>query len=85
MKPYVKPEMIYEDFQLSHTIANCSPAMNHTKNDCDFDSTELFGVLNPGETVFSESTCTYSLTKFMEIYEGYCLQTGSDGYNLFIS
>ena len=67
MKPYVKPEMIYEDFQLSHTIANCSPAMNHTKNDCDFDSTELFGVLGSGETVFSENTCTYSLTKFMEI------------------
>lgn len=86
MKPYVKPELHYENFELSHTVAaNCNPSMNHSRINCEFDSDELFGVLNPGETVFAEKICTYSESEFLEIYEGYCLQTGSAGYNLFTS
>ena len=77
--------MYYENFELSHNIANCSPAMNHAKDACEYDSDELFGVLNEGETVFAEGSCTYSLTDFQKIFEDYCLQTGSDGYNLFTS
>ena len=85
MKPYVKPELIFEDFQLSHTVANCSPAMNHSKDDCDYDRDELLGLIDPGTTVFNAGQCTYSLDEFKKIYEDYCIQTGSDFYNLFTS
>ena len=85
MKKYVKPMIVYENFELSHCIANCSPAMNHSQKDCTYDSDELFGLLNSGETVFNESSCTYTLEWFKEKYEGYCMQTGSGDYNLFTS
>ena len=82
MKPYVKPELHYENFELSHTIANCGISMNHKDIDgCKYDSTMLPG-LKEGETVFTEdSTCKYGWNKF----EGYCLQTGSGSFNLFTS
>ena len=85
MKKYVKPVLIYENFELNHSIANCSPAMNHSKETCDYDSSELYGLLNSGETVFNSDNCTMTLDDFKKIYEGYCLQTGTDDYNLFTS
>lgn len=84
MKPYVKPELIFEDFQLSHTVANCSPAMNQSQSECDYDSSELAGLLEGDEKVFNDG-CTYSVEYFLSMYEDYCLQTGTEGYNLFTS
>lgn len=84
MKPYVKPVARYENFELSHSVANCSPAMNHSQETCDYDSNELFGMLESGETVFNDG-CTYTKDAFLGIYEDFCLQTGEDGYNLFTS
>lgn len=85
MKKYVKPTLVYENFELSHNIANCSPAMNHSQSNCEYDSNELLGLINPGETVFSNGTCTYTLEGFLGLFEETCLQTGTDGYNLFTS
>lgn len=85
MKKYVKPTVVYENFELSHSIANCNPAMNHSKENCDYDSNELFGYLNSGETVFNSGSCTFTLDEFREMYEGFCLQTGTDDFNLFTS
>ena len=85
MKKYVKPVLVYENFELNHSIANCSPAMNHSKDACDYDSNELFGKLDAGETVFSSGICTYTLDEFKSFYEDYCLQTGTPGHNLFTS
>ena len=82
---YVKPELIFEDFQLSHTVANCSPAMNHSKENCDYDSSELPGLIDSGTTVFNADQCTLSFDDFSKIYENYCIQTGSEIYNLFTS
>lgn len=84
MKPYVKPELIYEDFQLSHTVANCNPAMNQSETDCKYESDELFGLINSDETVFNDG-CTYSSDYFEEIFEDYCYQTGTADFNLFTS
>lgn len=85
MKKYVKPVAVFENFELNHSIANCSPAMNQSMNSCDYDSSELFGYLNPGETVFNAGACTYSLEEFRAIFEGFCIQTGADNFNLFTS
>ena len=85
MKKYVKPTVVYENFELSHSIANCNPAMNHSKTDCQYESDDLFGLIDAGETVFGEGICTYTLEAFMKISEGYCLQTNTDGMNLFTS
>lgn len=84
MKKYVKPTVVYENFELSHSIANCNPAMNHSQDSCDYDSNELDGFLNSGETVFSDR-CTYTIDEFRGIFEGFCLQTGTDDFNLFTS
>lgn len=82
MKKYVKPELYYENFELSHTIANCSPAMNHSKDSCTYDSGD-FPFLNDGETVFSEGNCSYTLNEIG--YEDYCIQTNTGVYVLFTS
>ena len=71
MKKYVKPDLYYENFELSHSIANCSPAMNHSIENCDYNSEELIGILNSGETIFAENMCTYTLEGFRSIYEDY--------------
>ena len=76
--------LVFESFELNHSIANCNPAMNQSQTTCDYDSNELFGILDPGETVFS-ANCTMTLDNFKEIYEDYCLQTGTSDFNLFTS
>lgn len=85
MKKYVKPVLVYENFELSHSIANCSPAMNHSKDGCDYDSDELFGLIEPGETVFNSGSCTITYDAFKSVFEDICLQTGTEGFNLFTS
>lgn len=85
MKRYEKPRITIEQFEMNHSIANCSPAMNHSKLSCEFESDELYGLINDGETVFNEVRCTYTETQFISIFEGFCLQTSTDGQNLFTS
>lgn len=85
MKKYEKPTIAIERFELSHSIANCNPAMNHAEGACKYESNELFGKLNPGETVFNLGDCTYSMQEFVSIFEGYCLQTSADSQTLFTS
>lgn len=85
MKKYVKPTVVYENFELSHSIANCNPAMNHSQDSCEYDSNELFEYLNSGETVFSDGSCTYTIEQFRGMCEDFCIQTNTDGMNLFTS
>lgn len=85
MKKYEKPRIVFEHFELNHSIANCSPAMNHSQLTCKYESDELFGFINGSETVFASGDCTYTIAEFSEKYEGFCLQTGTDGFNLFTS
>ena len=85
MKKYEKPMLVFESFELNHSIANCNPAMNQSQTTCDYDSNELFGLISPGETVFAAGACTYTLADFKSIREDYCIQTGSSDFNLFTS
>lgn len=82
MKKYVKPDLVYENFELSQSIANCSAALNHTEDSCTLDSSEAPGLfLGSGETVFTEGNCTYT----KEILEDYCYWTGGSSNNIFTS
>lgn len=85
MKKYVKPVAVFENFELNHSIANCSPAMNHSQNSCVYDDSELYGFLQPGETVFASGTCTMTLDEFKNIFEDFCLQTDTSDFVLFTS
>ena len=85
MKKYEKPMLVFESFELNHSIANCNPAMNQSQTTCDYDSNELSGMLEAGETVFAADACSYTLEEFMGLYEGFCLQSSADGSNLFTS
>lgn len=85
MKKYAKPVAVFENFELNHSIANCSPAMNQSQDSCDYDSSELFGLINPGETVFNTGACTMTLSEFEKVFEDFCIQTGAESFNLFTS
>lgn len=81
MKKYVKPDLCYENFQLSHTIASCSVPLNHGAETCKFDSSDLGG--NAGDfTIFTEGeNCEVG----PDVYEDYCVYKSSDDYTIFNS
>ena len=85
MKKYEKPTIVIERFELNQSIANCSPAMGHQKNGCEYDSSELEYLIEPGETVFVMGDCTYSEAEFLEMFNDFCLQTSIPGHTLFTS
>lgn len=70
MKKYVKPELIYEHFELSQQIAACQFDSNNTLNDraCQFtgDETAPFPV-----TIFVNGSCPVDA-------EIYCEHNGTD-------
>ncbi len=58
MKPYVKPELFFESYELSQNVASCRWDMNHTEKDVctagydtDMDNTAY----EPGLILFTES------------------------------
>lgn len=81
MKKYVKPDLIYETYELSYNVANCSAALNHmeAQNGCAIK--EVDGI-DLGYTVYTAGqNCTYA----PEIWEDYCKFTGTDDINVFTS
>lgn len=81
MKKYVKPELFYENFELSQHIADCAWEMHYTlEGGChaDGDSSKLPGF----KDLFTVAArCSLNETT----YEDYCYTTGSAGANVFIS
>lgn len=77
MKKYVKPELFYEQFELSKHIASCAWKLNQTPEigcvaeaeGCDFT---LFG---------DQDTCHV----IPDNVEEYCVENGPDGGNVFTS
>lgn len=81
MKTYVKPDLYYENFELSTHVASCALDMPHSKNvnECyvtgeDIGMPEEYHFFSAGPEV-----CTYGE------YEEYCYTNGSEGYNIFNS
>ncbi len=78
MKKYVKPELFYEQFEVSQHIASCSGEQ------LDFGSTETCSVKDgPFAGFFCGSHCSTDVTG-VEI-EDYCYTNGEDGMSLFTS
>lgn len=81
-KKYEKPQVFFEQYELSHSVANCSAALNHSQDECTLDAGKAPNLwLNQGETIFNVASCTYTV----EILETYCYWTGSVENNIFTS
>lgn len=77
-KKYVKPEAIFESFELSSSIAaGCGAKVNYTVNTCTYDLGTGLGKL------FSDanSACTFP----DQGDNGYCYHVPSDASKLFSS
>lgn len=73
-KSYVKPQLYFENFQLSTSIAaGCGFATNHAKDDCNY----IPGV---GTVFLDSSTCAYTPED-----AGLCYQTVVDSSRVFTS
>lgn len=83
MKKYVKPEIVYENFELSSQIATCALDMNNQsdENSCSAipDSTYTGEEWTDGPVFHNETVC--AVTK----YDNYCFTNGSDTMNVFNS
>lgn len=79
-KKYVKPEAIFESFELSSSIAaGCEYKTNHALEVCTYQITG-------GRNVFvSPSTGCNDITAPEGDYNGICYQVPSDANNLFTS
>ncbi len=85
MKAYTKPEIMFEDFSLSTSIATgCEYIANHGDGTCGI-SVEIY----PGysSTVFNTgmSGCTYQPPGDDDSYNGICYHVPVDTNNVFSS
>lgn len=81
MKKYEKPMVVFERFELSHNVANCSAVLNHGEADTNCYVDNIDGI-KFGYTVYTAGeNCTYGPEK----WENYCKFTGTEIYNVFTS
>ena len=82
MKKYVKPDFLYENFELSQSVAACSLDMSNSVdvNSCTATPDSSMSGMD-GLTLFANGNdaCTYTGL------EDYCLTNGSDGFSVFNS
>lgn len=78
MKKYVKPELFYEQFELSQHIAACSMALNHGADDCSLRED------SPEYDVFGELFADLDVCEVLPP-EDYCYEAGMGGSALFTS
>lgn len=79
MKKYVKPELIFESFELTQQIAACDYDSNNTSTDegCSFTGVNKdFGV--EMNIFLSTPTCAV-------VAESYCYHNASGGFGIFNS
>lgn len=82
-KKYVKPELLYENFQLSQHIAACHYQVNFKKDQvkaCEVIDIGDMGT-NPGNTFVTGFACTTPVGD----QEEYCYENGTLGSNFFAS
>lgn len=81
MKKYVKPELFFENYELSQHIAACAwdlieGSLTGKNGTCRFDGTDAGE--DPGVTLLTDTNgCT--------INDYYCYSNGSNGRNIFNS
>lgn len=82
MKPYEKPRILIENFELSQSIATCGWDMNtQTKENCQAVGDEEDFGNDPGMMIFTDAPCNIT------DWEAYCYQPGSgpDAFRIFNS
>lgn len=80
MKKYVKPELVFERYELTEQIAACGWDLNITEGTCGFKGDSSLGqnsewVILTGEIAGCE----------IKDYQAYCYQTDVAGMNTFNS
>ena len=85
MKKYVKPELFFEQFELSQHIADCAwELLTSTKDTCSASpDLEQLGWL-AGNNLFMNEQNGCSLIPGKN-YGDYCYQDGAGGFNVFAS
>lgn len=85
MKAYVKPDLVYENFELSDSVAVCMWDMvnNKNKNDCvaepDGKGDYLYA---PPVTLFTETPRCGSTPEIMGPGDDYCYQVGTNNVQM---
>lgn len=84
MKAYVKPELYYENFELSQHIAACAWDMTdfRTKEDCSAVGDSSMGIT--GVALFTKSSVCADVIS-PDVAESYCYEVESDAFNIFNS
>ena len=82
MKKYVKPELVYERFELTQHIADCAWELtNSTKDTCSAQADPDF---LPGfQNLFVAEANGCQITS--DVYQDYCYHDGANGVNVFAS
>lgn len=75
MKKYVKPELFFENYELSQHIAACDYKMNHEKDDYGCSALGLEGT----SFFTSERSCQSKVDDY------FCTYNSNDGFVLFAS
>ncbi|MDD6262311.1 MAG: hypothetical protein PUA83_04365 [Clostridiales bacterium] len=80
MKAYVKPDLVYENFELSENIAACGWDLNQNSKDvCVAAGDPNFG--NSGNLFIANIACTIT----PDMLETYCYEVSTTGNNVFQS
>lgn len=83
MKKYVKPELIYEKFELTQHIADCAWELtNSTENTCSAQADPDYLPGFPNLFMSDASGCDLIPG---ENYQDYCYHDGVQGVNVFAS
>lgn len=79
MKAYVKPELIYEHYELSQNVADCTWNMNNTDTSvCKGDGSDK----GFDDILFTD---TNGCTVMEGDIAGYCYTASQGGVNIFLS
>lgn len=84
MKKYVKPELIYERYELSQNIAACAwDVISADQHSCEAVADEsIFGFPLNGNLFTTKRGCYYD---FYDGVEDYCYHAGGEFSNIFQS
>ncbi len=76
-KTYTKPQIVFDSFELSQSIARCEIISNVVKEVCGWYDEES------GMTIFVAGVCEW--TSQDDTYAGICYHVPAEAYNLFSS
>ncbi|MGM9586580.1 MAG: hypothetical protein ACI3VA_03730 [Candidatus Limivicinus sp.] len=82
-KPYVKPQLYYENFELSQHVAACGWDMNQTDKDTCTALGDQDDFNNPAVTLFTDTPRCEVVPG--NVGESYCYEPSKGAYGIFNS